>query len=202
MESRPISNVFDTPNTAIHTPLPPDNDEAIILEPPRASYLFSDSSRTSYAPSTPIYSNNNSGTLLPVQGKTEVDEYPEEHNRPTKTNRRPLILALALAVVAVVVLAIILPVYFTVIKPKQHSNASAGSSQPSATSSSSGGGGGGGNSGSGTRLTSGGDGSTITMDDGSTFIYNNKFGGLCTFFLIFSSPFDFVSARTQLECAE
>ena len=184
-EDRPISDVFGTPNTAIHTPLPPDNDEAFVLEPPRASYLFSDSSRTSYAPSMPIQSENNSGPLLPDVGKSELDEYAEENSRPTKTSRKPLILALALAGLIVVVLVVILPVYFTVIKPKNHVNASSSTPRPTASSGGSnggGGGGGGGNTGN-TRATTGGDGSTVTTDDGSTFIYSNKFGGFCAFIL-------------------
>ena len=191
MEDRPISNVFDTPNTAIHTPLPPDTNDAFILEPPRASHLFSDSSRTSYAPSMPIQSSNNSGLLLPMAGKTELDEYADEHTRPTKTSRKPLIFALVLAGLVVVVLAVVLPVYFTVIKPKNHANASGGSPQPTTSSTGGGGGSGGGNT-SSTRVTTGGDGSTVTMDDGSTFIYSNKFGGFCTFFF-FSAGFFLLS---------
>jgi glucan 1,3-beta-glucosidase len=178
MEGRPISNVFDTPRTAIHTPLPLDNDDAFILEPPRASHLFSDSSRTSYAPSTALQSNNNSGALLPAVGKAESDEFANERSRPTKTSRKPLIFALALAGIAVVVLAVVLPIYFTVIKPKQR-NTIASTSSPSGAGGGTTGGGGGGNTGS-SRVTSGGDGSTVTMNDGSTFTYSNKFGGFCT----------------------
>jgi hypothetical protein len=35
------------------------------------------------------------------------------------------------------------------------------------------------------RATTGGDGSTITTSDGSTFTYTNKFGGFCTSFPVF-----------------
>ncbi|KAI0628059.1 glycoside hydrolase superfamily [Trametes polyzona] len=85
---------------------------------------------------------------------------------------------LAFVLLAVVVLAVILPVYFVVIKPKNHDdhNTSRG-----ATS--------GGNDGSSTsngspsspsaqaKFQIGGDGSTVTKEDGTTFVYNNSYGG-------------------------
>ena len=180
MEDRPISNVFDTPNTAIHTPLPADLDDSFALEPPRASHLFPDSSRTSYALSTHIPSNNDSGALISAAEKPEVDEFANQRDQTKRIRRKPLLFAIALGVVAVVVLAVILPVYFTVIKPKQHSTIT--STGPSTTGGSGGSGsGGGGNSGT---LTSGGDGSTVTTADGSTFTYTNKFGGFCALFSI------------------
>jgi hypothetical protein len=187
MDDRPISNVFDTPKTAINTPLPPDDDEASILEPPRASYILTDSARTSsYATATP-QSNNNSGALLPILDKPELDEYADQESKPTKTGRRRLILALiALAVLVVVALAVVLPVYFTVIKPNQNNTyTSAQSTSDGGGSSGGGNGGGGGNTGN-TQVTTGGDGSTVTTSDGSTFTYTNKFGGFCTSF-----PFSF-----------
>jgi glucan 1,3-beta-glucosidase len=181
MDDRPISNVFDTPKTAINTPLPADNDEASILEPPRASYLLTDSTRTSsYATATP-QSNNNSGPLLPAVDKPESDEYADHESKPTKTGRRRLILALiVLAVLVVIALAVVLPVYFTVIKPNQDST-DASAQPPSDGSSGDGNGGGDGNTGN-TQVTTGGDGSTVTTSDGSTFTYINKLGGFCMSF--------------------
>lgn len=179
MEDRPISNVFATPNTAIHTPLPADDADALILQPPRASHLFSDSSRSSYAPYTPTHSNNDSGALLPPADKREPDPFAEERNQPTKTNRKPLIFALVLAIIAVVVLAVILPVYFTVIKPKQRNTVASTTPSTGTNGGGSGGSSGGGGNPGNVRLTSGGDGSTVTMKDGSTFTYSNKFGGFC-----------------------
>jgi hypothetical protein len=169
--------------------LPADNDEVSILEPPRASYLLTDSARTSsYAAATP-QSIDNSGPLLPAVDKPESDEYVDQEleSKPTKTGRRRLILALiALAVLVAVALAVVLPVYFTVIKPNQN-NTDASAQPPSDGGGSSGDGNGGGDGNTGnTQATIGGDGSTVTTSDGSTFTYTNKFGGFCTSF-----PFSF-----------
>ena len=85
----------------------------------------------------------------------------------------------ALAVIAaIIILAVVLPVYFTVIKPKNNtaSGISNGpdhsSSQPTPTSTS-------GNPNSPKGLISGGDGSTVTTDNGTQFTYHNSFGGFC-----------------------
>ncbi|KAF9449262.1 glycoside hydrolase family 5 protein [Macrolepiota fuliginosa MF-IS2] len=84
--------------------------------------------------------------------------------------RLPTRIVYALMVFAFVALSIILPVYFTVIKPNHDSDRSVSGQNPNNTD-------------SGTHSippagpTEGGDGSTITTDDGSEFIYNNKFGG-------------------------
>ncbi|KAI0667047.1 glycoside hydrolase [Trametes maxima] len=93
--------------------------------------------------------------------------------------KRPLVLAAAAAAtIAVIVVAVIVPVYFTVIKPKHHNNVSAASS----TSNGHSGPAGGASSTTPqkpvqTAVTTGGDGSTVTMEDGTTFVYKNKFGG-------------------------
>jgi hypothetical protein len=70
------------------------------------------------------------------------------------------------------IIAVILPVYFLVIKhtsnnaASQPSHTSNTATAPSATSTS-----------SSKALISGGDGSTVTMEDGTTFTYRNSFGG-------------------------
>nr|ADX07338.1 putative ectomycorrhiza-upregulated exo-beta-1,3-glucanase GH5 [Flammulina velutipes] len=135
------------------------------LDPPRASYLGTDSGTT---PAT-------STTFLP---KAEQDSYDGE--QPTKKNwkKRPLVWIIALAALVVVVLAVILPVYFTVIKDKDSSSSS--SSSPSGGNGGGNGNGSGGNNDPDTdtnAAVTGGDGSTITLSDGSTFVYENKFGG-------------------------
>lgn len=178
------------PPNALNTPLPqsplPENENAPFLDPPRASYRDNtETPRDSYAAST-LISNNNSGLLLPA--KNEPDEY-HERRAPTKKKRRPLLIALiGLIILAVVVLAVVLPVYFTVIKPKQHNFAGSGSSgsetEPAGTGPI-GEGKGEHNPSSPTGATSGGDGSTVIGEDGSTFTYNNKFGGFCKFSHLF-----------------
>jgi len=106
------------------------------------------------------------------ENSADVDE-PSERPRPPLL-RRPIVWFGVAAAVAAVVLAVVLPVYFTVIKPKNNTSS-----------------GGGGNSNGGSEpkpppngVTTGGDGSTVTMDNGTEFTYRNPFGGFCTW-----SPF-------------
>lgn len=86
--------------------------------------------------------------------------------------QRPIFLFAVAAACVVVVLAVILPVYFTVIKPKDKTSSSGGGN-PNSNSTN-------GNPNSLKGLTTGGDGSTITMDNGTQFTYRNPFGGFCT----------------------
>ncbi|KAJ3714754.1 hypothetical protein C8R42DRAFT_726250 [Lentinula raphanica] len=153
------------------TPLPLGEADRF-LEQPRASFL--DSNAGNSIQSTP----NNSSPLL-VAAKPESDgsehQFQSAKAKSAARRRRPIILALiGLGILAIVVLAVILPVYFTVIKPKQDkddattSGASAGSGSVGSGS---------GNPTSPTGATSGGDGSEIILDDGTTFTYKNSFGG-------------------------
>ena len=92
---------------------------------------------------------------------------------PSKTSksRRNTIILSALGGLLLIV-AVILPVYFLAIK---HTSNNAASSHGSGTATAP--------SPSGTKsptsqnLITGGDGSTVTMEDGTTFIYSNPFGG-------------------------
>lgn len=138
------------------------------LDPPRASYLqheSSDSSQTS--------SPANSTTALP---KRENDEYARHYNaRLEKKKRGPVFWLACLAALIVVVLVVILPVYFAVIKKDNNSSSSNADNG-------SGNDGNGGNTGDGTvpsanGAITGGDGSEVTMEDGSNFTYSNQFGG-------------------------
>jgi hypothetical protein len=100
------------------------------------------------------------------------------------------LISIGIAILAAVILAVILPVYFTVIKPKQqnnHVNSSSGSSGPGTENPAGEGpiGGGKDDPASPTGATSGGDGSTVIAEDGSTFTYENKFGGFCEFTYLF-----------------
>ena len=102
--------------------------------------------------------------------------HPNTNYKPASRLRRILLygIAISLLIVAIVVLC----VYFAVIRPKTSSNnraSNAGSQHPSTpspshTTSP-------GKPVSGPRPTTGGDGSTVTMEDGSTFVYRNSFGG-------------------------
>ncbi|OSC98799.1 glycoside hydrolase family 5 protein [Trametes coccinea BRFM310] len=96
--------------------------------------------------------------------------------------KRPWVwIVAATGILAVVVVAVVVPVYFTVVKPNHNNSVKSGTASGSDTNGS-------GNAavGSGTAsatapvqtaVTTGGDGSTVTMEDGTTFTYKNQFGG-------------------------
>lgn len=150
----------------------PSGEGNRFLEQPRASFL--DSNTGNSINSTP----NNSSPLL-ATNKAEADSLVQERqeNPREAKRRRPLVLALAgLAILAIVVLAVILPVYFTIIKPKQDRK---NNNDASASSSPGGIGSGTGNPASPTGATTGGNGSQIITDTNTTFTYINNFGGYC-----------------------
>lgn len=154
------------------TPIPSGEGNRF-LEQPRASFL--DSNTGNSINSTP----NNSSPLL-ASTKAEADGLEQEgpQNPREAKRRRPIVLALAgLVILAIVVLAVILPVYFTIIKPKQDRN----NNNAASVSSSSGGSGtsGTGNPASPIGATTGGNGSQIITDTNTTFTYINNFGGYC-----------------------
>ena len=81
------------------------------------------------------------------------------------------------AALVVVAIAVVLPVYFTVIKPNTTSGGTKNpdsTTQPTPTN----------NPNSPKGLTTGGDGSTITTDNGTQFTYHNPFGGFCARILL------------------
>ncbi|KAI0644611.1 glycoside hydrolase, partial [Trametes meyenii] len=90
--------------------------------------------------------------------------------------KRPWFWLAAIVAVIIVAVAVVVPVYFTVIKPKHHTTTSSASGSTS-SGGTSGGSGGSTTGDASSAIKIGGDGSTVTKDDGSTFIYNNTFGG-------------------------
>ncbi|KAJ7752654.1 glycoside hydrolase family 5 protein [Mycena metata] len=163
-----------------------------------ASYR-DDPEAEAYAPSSP--SPNNSTALLggstsaaaaaPTHDASaeKMNDNDNQNGNGTKKRNGKLIGVIALAALAIVILAVVLPVYFLVVKPHRHSSAlsssssgSSSSSSGSSGSSSSGGANGGGNSGGEgdggvVAAITGGDGSTVTTANGTTFVYRNAFGG-------------------------
>lgn len=106
-----------------------------------------------------------------------LGEKRSEYLPPSARSRKWLYIAGGLLGLVVVIAAVVVPVYFTVIKKNNDKSSSLGdSNDPSSTASPSGSGSGSG-SGSSVRTITGGDGSTVTTDDGSTFKYSNQFGG-------------------------
>lgn len=99
-----------------------------------------------------------------------LSEKQAAYANPSKSRRRVIILS-AIAALIIIAAAIVAPL----VAIKHHSNNRSSSSNPSKSSTSSA------PSASSTSssktATSGGDGSTITMEDGTTFTYKNPFGG-------------------------
>ena len=117
-----------------------------------------------------------SATASPSRGNRYLEEKRDTYAPPNNKSKRKIIIgAIAIGVIAVAI-AIVLALYFTVIKKNGKTS--------SATGGSDGGGGDNNNHDNNTTTTptsnivkSGGDGSTITLDDGSQMTYSNKFGG-------------------------
>jgi glucan 1,3-beta-glucosidase len=111
-------------------------------------------------------------TLSPSPQPRFLSEKQDIYPSKTSKSRRNTIILSALGGLLLLIVAVILPVYFLAIK---HSSNKAASSQHSGTATAP--------SPSGTKsptsqnLVTGGDGSTVTMDDGTTFTYHNPFGG-------------------------
>lgn len=179
MADRPL----DTANTAqlqtsvVPTPAP----ERWSLVEPQPQFLDADSRRASSITKGPDSVIGDSSAALGAKevATSELIEPDgaavEAAEQPPRKKRTALLALVALGVLAVVVLAVILPVYFKVIKKKDantgsnsagstgdNTNDPAGSPTPTSTP---------------TRATSGGDGSTVTTEDGTTFTYSNNFGG-------------------------
>lgn len=155
-------------------------DDHVPLHPPAPLTNLSSlatSPRGSYTPST-------NAPLVPETEKGFDEDSSDQPERRRSLFRRPVFWFVVAAAVVAVVLAVILPVYFTVIK-KNNSGLGGGNSN--------GGNNGNGSGGPKNGLTTGGDGSTITMENGTEFTYHNPFGGFCTWSLFFSIGGEFVS---------
>ncbi|KIJ69590.1 glycoside hydrolase family 5 protein [Hydnomerulius pinastri MD-312] len=96
-------------------------------------------------------------------------EKRSEYAAPRAKSKRGLIIFGSIVAAVIVIAAVIVPVYFTVIKPKSSNNNNASSPNPANPTAT-------GSSGTLAAVT-GGDGSKITTEDGTTFTYSNPFGG-------------------------
>ena len=169
-----------------HTPFPVEDETSSFISP-RAPYLaqenpgMTESPRDSFMHATP----NDSGMLLANKSEeyAQEDPIPKQAPAPRAKRRTWLFVVLALLGLIIVVLAVILPIVFTVIKPKNHKSTStqpsSSSQNPTASAAPTSSGGGSGTSPKSAAAITGGDGSTITASDGSTFTYSNSFGGIC-----------------------
>jgi hypothetical protein len=110
-----------------------------------------------------------------AKGAPELNEKEIRYEAPRSQSKRKLLWGLAALLLAIVIIAVVVPVYFLVVKKKDGGGSgSTGSSGGHDTGS-------GDNNSNGEHtpagVTWGGDGSTVTKEDGTTFIYNNSFGG-------------------------
>lgn len=148
------------------------------LLPPAAPFLAP--SDGSFTPRDSYHTNNSvtpSAPLLPEVGEKDLPDAGNLTTRNSKPLRkRPLIWVLAVVAVALIAVAVVVPVYFVVIKPKNNTVTGGNSNGPNDN----------GNNNNPnpthqppTNQTSGGNGTTITTQDGTQFIYLNNFGGIC-----------------------
>lgn len=104
-----------------------------------------------------------------------MEEKRATYAPPRSKSRRKVIILAVLASLILLILAVVIPVYFAIVKPKNNKNlanadGSHGSSaHPTST---------GGPDKPVSAIVSGGDGSEITLEDGSKMTYNNKHGGI------------------------
>ena len=154
--------------------------------------------------------NNNSAPLLVHSDGHE--NYNKEHAaflgadaaRRRPFYKKPWFYFLLAAAAVVIALAVALPVVFV---NRHHNNNNASTSTSGGSSSGGGSGSGGGDGGGGggggktsTLATSGGDGSTVTKADGSTFVYHNQFGGFCECFSMASHLTQQIAEQLYPEC--
>ena len=178
--------------------------QASLSSTPRASAIGEPVTNSYYDAPNASNSNNSiplldrdggHGTPQGFAGK-EYDTYANDttaaYGRGAKKSltKRPIFWAGLIALIIAIALAVVLPVYFVVIKPHVRS-----SSSPSGASSDNGNGTGNNSSSNGNTnnggakvLITGGDGSIVTKEDGTTFVYNNTFGGFCMSLSFVSSP--------------
>jgi len=112
------------------------------------------------------------GTVSPGRRNRYLEEKREAYASPKKSKRKIIIGTVAIGVI-VVAIAVVIALYFTVIKKDGKTSSGVGGSD-----------GGDDNNNNNTTTTptsnlvkSGGDGSTVKLDDGTEMTYSNKFGG-------------------------
>lgn len=124
-------------------------------------------------------------TRTPRHIKEEVGAYTDAARATRPIYKRPWFWLVAAVAVAVVVVAVVVPVVLVSHKDNKDTSGHSSSAASNGNSGSNGTGSGNttstGNTGA-VRATTGGDGSTVTMEDGTTFVYHNSFGGFCECF--------------------
>ena len=126
-------------------------------------YTINDSGANPYRDDLPSGAVTTSPASQPRFLEEKTVTYPPP---PTKSHRRTLLLVV-LAALIIVIVAVVVPIYFTIIKSPTNPGSRAVSTSPTESASNA----------TPSQTVTGGAGSLITMEDGTTFIYDNQFGG-------------------------
>ncbi|TFK51805.1 glycoside hydrolase family 5 protein [Heliocybe sulcata] len=113
--------------------------------------------------------------MHPIGSSDYLEEKRAVYAAPRQRSRAKMILLGVLGGLAALILIVVLAVYFGVVKKNDDKTTNGDSASGSKGTGSSGGGGTGGSTAN--LVVTGGDGSKVTMDDGTTFTYQNSFGG-------------------------
>ncbi|TFL03517.1 glycoside hydrolase superfamily [Pterulicium gracile] len=187
---QPLLNQSDTPrNSDFITPNP---DQPRFLGPAQALDGFT---RESYASSGGMpygqqgeFNNSsaalaggyrddpNSSNATSAHGFASEKAYGGAHQPRAKSNRKKIIL-IALAALLIIIVVVVVAIYFTVIKPKNDESSGNSGNQSGSDKDDKPGKGDDVDVNVPVLAVTGGDGSEITMEDGTKFIYNNTFGG-------------------------
>lgn len=174
-EEHPLTTLNPSDARPTSYALPPADDEQTVFIRPRPPFVSdSDGSPSPQDSSIREFSPHD---LTPISSKAWLSKQEEYSPPPStqKSKRRLIVLIIALSILVALIVAVVVPVYFTVIKPKNNASkvsTGAGGTTDAAHPTST--------SGPTSKIAvSGGDGSTVTASNGSTFTYNNKLGGIC-----------------------
>jgi aryl-phospho-beta-D-glucosidase BglC (GH1 family) len=110
---------------------------------------------------------------VPAADLSESPRYLEEkrstYSSPLSKSRRKIVIFGSIAAAIVIIVAVVVPVCLTVLKHKANNNDTTSAPSPTSTGT--------GTGGSSLIAVTGGNGSTITTENGTTFTYINPFGG-------------------------
>ncbi|OAX38913.1 glycoside hydrolase family 5 protein [Rhizopogon vinicolor AM-OR11-026] len=157
-DSYASQNTFQTAPSAA-------NSSVYALNPDRATPTQAEFAGTYH--DDPRDTENNAAA---TSGSNYLAEKRSAYAAPRNKSKRGLIIGAAIFAAVIVLVAVIVPIYFTVIKPKSSTDSAAAASSAAANPTSTA------QPGS-TNVVTGGDGSKITTEDGTTFTYSNPFGG-------------------------
>jgi glucan 1,3-beta-glucosidase len=153
------------------------NSSVYALNEPSGAGRFDGSYRDD--PRDSYYTGEQGGVpmnAMPSRGNRTMEEKRAAYAPPRAKSRRKLMICAVIACICLLIAAVIIPVYFFILKPsssnKNNQNDSSSSNDSSKTGSASPS-----KPSASAVAVTGGDGTLITMEDGTTFTYKNPFGG-------------------------